>query len=49
MILGVDVGGTKIELTRFDEFFSPLQSSRVDTPIDNYDEFLAAIDAIIAA
>lgn len=49
MILGIDVGGTKIELTRFDESFSPLHSSRVDTPTADYDEFLNAIEAIVAS
>lgn len=49
MILGVDVGGTKIELTRFDESFSPLHSSRVDTPTEDYVEFLNVIEAMIAS
>ena len=49
MILGVDVGGTKIELTRFDESFSPLHSLRVDTPTEDYTEFLNVIEAIIAS
>jgi N-acetylglucosamine kinase len=49
MILGVDVGGTKIELTGFDESFSPLHSIRVDTPTEDYAEFLDAIEVIVAS
>lgn len=44
---GIDVGGTKIELVCFDVHLQALRSWRVDTPTQQFDEFLNAIDSLV--
>lgn len=44
---GIDLGGTKIEARLFDENWQVLDSRRVATPTQNYDDMLGAIVAQI--
>jgi N-acetylglucosamine kinase len=47
---GLDIGGTKIEIGLFNDRLNKIDSWRVATPTDNYDEFLATLcDLIIEA
>lgn len=47
MIYGIDIGGTKIEITVFDDNMQQKDNWRIKTPIDNYLEFISALEAII--
>ena len=40
---GIDLGGTKIEATIFDENWQPVNTRRIPTPRDNYEDLIAAI------
>ena len=42
-MIGIDIGGTKIETAIFDSGFTQQQSWRVETPTDNYASFLQVI------
>lgn len=44
---GVDIGGSKIELAVFDRRFDKLDSDRVNTPTDNYPDFIDAIAELV--
>ena len=45
---GVDIGGTKIELTAYATSLSVLFSTRVSTPSTDYQEFLDTVAALVA-
>ena len=47
MHYGLDIGGTKIEIARYGNTFERLDSTRVATPVDNYDDFIHAITQLI--
>ena len=47
MRFGVDVGGTKIELSIFDSEYRCTFTKRVNTPTDDYETFLSAITRLI--
>lgn len=47
MIYGLDIGGTKIEITCFDEALQKLYSERVPTPVDNFALFIDTLVALI--
>ncbi len=49
MNLGVDVGGTKIELACFLDDFSLLETTRQPTPVDSYHDFLSTILRMVEA
>lgn len=49
MNLGIDVGGTKIELARFRDDFSLVDSTRQPTPVESYHDFLSTILAMVQA
>ncbi len=40
---GIDIGGTKIEATVFDENWQPLHTRRTPTPHDTYEALIAAV------
>jgi len=42
---GIDVGGTKIEATLFDEHLSVVSTHRIATPSNNYESFLSVLAA----
>lgn len=44
---GLDIGGTKIEIGLFNEALEVIDSWRVPTPTENYNDFLNAIVALI--
>jgi len=44
---GLDIGGTKIEIGLFDKHLTMIDSWRVETPTENYQEFLTAIVTLI--
>ncbi|KGJ88680.1 ROK family protein [Thalassotalea sp. ND16A] len=44
---GLDIGGTKIEIGIFNSELTMLESWRIETPTQNYDEFLDAIHGLI--
>ena len=46
MACGIDIGGTKIELTLYDAAHAPLRSWREPTPVDDYGAFLATLAAL---
>ncbi|WP_294328984.1 ROK family protein [uncultured Sphingomonas sp.] len=48
MILGLDIGGTKMEAAVFDEQFTALARHRVATPTDDYSGFMAEIAGLVA-
>jgi len=45
---GLDIGGTKIEIGRFDNQMTLIDSWRVPTPTQNYQEFLSVIAALVS-
>ena len=47
MIYGIDIGGTKIEITVFDENMQQKDNWRINTPTDCYQEFISAISDMI--
>lgn len=47
IIYGIDIGGTKIEIARFSSNLILLDSWRVPTPTNDYDEFLTAINNLV--
>jgi N-acetylglucosamine kinase len=47
MFYGLDIGGTKIEISIYDEWYELLSSWRVDTPIDDYGTFLETIVGMV--
>ena len=46
---GIDIGGTKIEASVFDENWQLINTRRVPTPTDDYDELVAANVTITAS
>lgn len=46
-LIGVDIGGTKIALARYDAAFNVLHEARIETPKD-YDSIVAAVARLIA-
>ena len=46
-MLGLDVGGTKIELAIFDEQLALVESWRTPTPTTNYEDFLQTITEMV--
>ncbi|WP_428819084.1 ROK family protein [Microbulbifer sp. MCCC 1A16149] len=49
VIYGLDIGGTKIEITCFDDNLRMLDSERVATPIDDFGEFIDTLERLIKA
>lgn len=47
MNYGFDIGGTKIEISVFDETFKEVWKKRVPTPQNNYDDFLQTITNLV--
>lgn len=47
MLIGLDIGGTKIEGVLFTPNFESINKIRVATPKDGYQQFLASIKAVI--
>ena len=47
-MLGIDVGGTKIELAIFNENVELIESWRVSTPKNDYEQFLQTITQMVA-
>jgi len=47
MHYGIDVGGTKTEFAVFDENFERVRTHRVDTPTENYDDYLGLIKSLV--
>lgn len=47
MHYGLDIGGTKIEIARYSNTFKQLDSTRVATPIDDYDDFIHVITQLV--
>lgn len=49
MIYGLDIGGTKIEITCFDDDLCKLDGERVATPVDDFGEFIDTLVTLIEA
>ena len=49
MRIGVDLGGTKIEVIALDEAGAALVRQRVNTPIGNYSATLSAVAGLVAS
>ena len=47
MFYGLDIGGTKIEVSIYDEFYEIVESWRVDTPVKTYDTFLDTVVGLV--
>ena len=47
MHFGIDVGGTKTEFAVFDQAFARVHSLRINTPIDDYNQFLKTIAKLV--
>ena len=47
MLYGLDIGGTKVELSVFDHRQKKITSKRVSTPTESYDEFKKAIKELV--
>ena len=47
MLYGIDIGGTKIETVIFDDDMNPYTSWRVETPRDNYQEFVELLANLV--
>ena len=46
--IGVDLGGTKIEIIVLDENLTVLERKRVVTPQNNYNEILSTIETLVS-
>lgn len=47
MLYGLDIGGTKIEIAAFDNKLNKLDSCRVETPRNSYEDFIATIVKLV--
>lgn len=47
MLYGLDIGGTKMELTTYNDRHEKTFSKRIPTPTDNYDTFIQSIQTLI--
>lgn len=47
MIYGIDIGGTKTEITIFDDNLDQKDNWRIKTPTKNYQEFISALSLMI--
>lgn len=47
MIYGIDIGGTKMEISVFDNHMILIDSWRINTPTQNYKQFISALADII--
>lgn len=46
-VYGIDIGGTKIELVAYDAHLQVLYRKRIDTPTQNYVDFLDALSTLV--